>query len=158
MCKTNLNIDFEYETRDEQMSSPGKRVKRSTSSNEGESSAPKSSSRRIKNLTSKLCELSKEYQELNDLDEFDRLLKTLKIKENQLENEEICPMFRVLPQDLIEKCISFLDKSYGFIAPVSTRFRESYRNVFHGSTETIADFRSLSEEAGVYLIDSFPNS
>ena len=44
---------------------------------------------------------------------------------------------------------------FQFVAPVSKCFRESYDQVFKGSKETATDFRGLSQEAGVYLLDSF---
>ena len=64
---------------------------------------------RIKELTSRLVELSNEYQELNDLNEFDRLIKMLNAKQNRIENEESCPLYQ-LPHDVFNKCISYLGK------------------------------------------------
>ncbi|GFH56250.1 hypothetical protein CTEN210_12726 [Chaetoceros tenuissimus] len=109
---------------------------------------------RIKELTSRLVELSNEYQELNDLDEFHAMVKKLGMKQNHIDNEESCPLLQ-LPREVFNKCISYLDKSYGFIAPVSKRFQESYNQVFQGNKETATDFRGVSKEAGVYLVESF---
>ncbi|GFH56107.1 hypothetical protein CTEN210_12583 [Chaetoceros tenuissimus] len=108
---------------------------------------------RIKELTSRLVELSNEYQELKDLDEFQRMVKKLGIEQIRFENEESCPLYQ-LPREVFNNCISFLDKSYVLVAPVSKCFQESYDVVFKGSKETATDFRGLPKEAGVYLIES----
>ncbi|GFH55442.1 hypothetical protein CTEN210_11918 [Chaetoceros tenuissimus] len=116
----------------------------------------RSSSNRFNSLRSKLIDLSDDYPELNDIKEFPMILSSLKIKEHRYENEEKCPLYK-LPQDLFNKCLSFLDKSYGSVAPVSKHFYESYIMTFDASTETRADFEGLSKEAGVYLVESFPH-
>ncbi|GFH55443.1 hypothetical protein CTEN210_11919 [Chaetoceros tenuissimus] len=123
---------------------------------EDHESTPSSSSTRISSLRSKLMKLSHEYPELNDIKEFSKTLATLKVKEHEYENEEKCPLYK-LPQDLFNKCLSFLDKSYGFVAPVSKHFHKSYKLTFNENTETRADFEGLSKEAGVYLVESFPH-
>ncbi|GFH55444.1 hypothetical protein CTEN210_11920 [Chaetoceros tenuissimus] len=110
------------------------------------------SSNRINSLRSKLIDLSHEYPELIDIKEFPMIMQTLKYKQLKLENEEKCPLYK-LPQDMFNKCLSFLDKSYGFVAPVSKHFHRSYTLTF-GDTETRVDFKGLSKEAGVYLIES----
>ena len=116
-----------------------------------------SSSNRINNLRSKLTDLYNEYPELDDSKEFPLVMQKLKYKQQKLENEENCHLYK-LPQDLFNKCLSFLDKSYGFVAPVSKHFHESYKLTFDGDTETRADFEGLSKEAGLYLVESFPHA
>ena len=83
------------------------------------------------------------------------MIKKLGIRQNHFENEESCPLYQ-LPREVFNKCISYLDKSYGLIAPVSKRFHETYNQVFESNKENATDFRGLSKEAGVYLIESFP--
>ncbi|GFH56249.1 hypothetical protein CTEN210_12725 [Chaetoceros tenuissimus] len=140
--------------RDEANESTPARKKTKLNNEEASYFATKKSCR-IKELTSRLVELSNEYQELNDLNEFDRLMKMLNAKQNRIENEESCPLYH-LPHDIFNKCISYLGKSYGFVAPVSKRFQETYDQVFDDSKETATDFRGLSKEAGLYLLESFP--
>ena len=130
-------------------------VTSSKADDDHESTPQQSSSDRIGSLRSKLTELSNEYPELSDINECHIIMQKLKYKQQKLENEEKCPLYK-LPQDMFNKCLSFLDKSYSFVAPVSKHFHESYKLTF-GDTETRVDFKGLSKEAGVYLVESFPH-
>lgn len=82
----------------------------------------------LQELLSILVEFPQEYQELNDLNEFDKLMKMLNAKQTAHENEESCPLYQ-MPRKVFNKCISYLDKSYVLVAPVSKHFQEPYDEV-----------------------------